>query len=130
MAIETIFFCPELFTNDSFWHLIHEAEKAQIELVQLSESAYSKCAYREGPDGLMALAKMISMPVEALRLPNNPLLLVVERVEKPGNIGALLRTADAVVQTRLFFATRSRIFTIPTRYVLHKGLLFSSHSCD
>jgi TrmH family RNA methyltransferase len=65
------------------------------ELVEVSETAFAKVAYRESSDGLIALAIPVARKLDDLELPPDPLLLVIEAVEKPGNLGAVMRTADA-----------------------------------
>ena len=61
---------------------------------QVSERVFSKISYRENPDGILAVGPLVSKKLGDLELPENPLILVAEGVEKPGNLGALLRTAD------------------------------------
>jgi TrmH family RNA methyltransferase len=67
----------------------------EIELFVLSDDLYSKSAYRETSNGMIALVKTETLKLSELNLPEAPLLLIVSGVEKPGNIGAILRTADA-----------------------------------
>lgn len=65
------------------------------QLYEIGREVFDRIAYREGSDGLLAIAKAKPLELEALRLTDTPLVLVAEAPEKPGNIGALLRTADA-----------------------------------
>lgn len=69
--------------------------KDTVALTSLSAEVYQKVAYRAGTEGVIAFAKAETSSIELLRLPTNPLILIAEAPEKPGNIGALLRTADA-----------------------------------
>lgn len=64
-------------------------------ITEIGEKVFSKIAYRETSDGLIAVAEFPDLTFENIRLPDNPLILVVESVEKPGNLGAILRTVDA-----------------------------------
>jgi len=59
-----------------------------------SEEVMAKISYRENPDGVLAVGPLVGKKLSDLELPENPLILVAEGVEKPGNLGALLRTAD------------------------------------
>ena len=61
----------------------------------VSDDVYSKMAYREGTEGVVAVMKGKNHSLEQLTLSDNPLIIVLESVEKPGNLGAVLRTADA-----------------------------------
>jgi TrmH family RNA methyltransferase len=62
---------------------------------EVSEEVYAKIAMREGTEGVIAEVRMPERRLEDLPLPRNPLVVVLERVEKPGNLGAVLRSADA-----------------------------------
>jgi TrmH family RNA methyltransferase len=94
-TIETIYYCPECFPSDQHETFINEIRHARKQtLVRISEDACSKAAYREGPDGIIAVAKQQSHSFHSLDLPTTPLLLVLEGIEKPGNLGAILRSAD------------------------------------
>ncbi len=93
--VETIYYCPECFPSDAHETFIDETRRNNAQpLVRMSEDAFSKAAYREGPDGIIAIAKQQSHSIHELELPAAPLLLVLEGIEKPGNLGAILRSAD------------------------------------
>lgn len=67
-----------------------------VEIIEISKEVYQKLAYRDSTEGLIAVANSKPHDLENLKLPSeNPLILVAEAPEKPGNIGAILRTADA-----------------------------------
>ncbi|WP_291099416.1 MULTISPECIES: TrmH family RNA methyltransferase [unclassified Flavobacterium] len=89
--IETILFLPELISEVQITKLTNK----QIELIEISKDVYQKLAYRDTTEGILAIAKTKSLQLSDLELSENPLILVAEAPEKPGNIGALLRTADA-----------------------------------
>lgn len=128
VEVPTVFVCAELAGP------AHEAELQNLfagsgtERVAVSKAVFGKVAYREGSDGVLALARPPHHTLETLVLPENPLLLVLEAVEKPGNLGAILRTADAARATAVIVcdprtdlfnpnAIRSSIgcsFTVPT----------------
>ena len=88
--IETLLFCNDFF--DQSFNPFHFQSKDYIEI---SKEVYQKLAYRDTTEGILALAKTKSTLLAAIQLPKNPLILVLEAIEKPGNIGAMLRTADA-----------------------------------
>ena len=67
----------------------------QARVFEVSEEVYAKIAMREGTEGVIAEVRMPERRLEDLPLPRNPLVVVLERVEKPGNLGAVLRSADA-----------------------------------
>lgn len=89
--VETLLFCPELSGK---------AENLKIQIaehlkIEISKDVYQKIAYRDTTEGIIAIAKSKPLHLSDLKVGNNPLILVAEGLEKPGNLGALLRTADA-----------------------------------
>ena len=88
--METILFLPEIISEKETHNLSRTAE-----LIEISKEVYQKLAYRDTTEGILAVAKSKSLQLSDLKLSKNPLILVAEAPEKPGNIGALLRTADA-----------------------------------
>jgi len=92
--IETLLFQPNLIAEDKALNLLQE-QGTNTETIAVTTEVYQKLAYRETTEGLIAIAKSKSCTLNELSLPANPLVLVAEAPEKPGNIGALLRTADA-----------------------------------
>jgi TrmH family RNA methyltransferase len=62
---------------------------------EVSKEVYAKIAMREGTEGIMAEVRTPERKLADLELPENPLIVVLESVEKPGNLGAVLRSADA-----------------------------------
>jgi len=89
--IETILFNPELISETLRKKVTNEA----VELIEISKEVYQKLAYRDTTEGLLAVAKTKILSLSDLVLPQNPLVVVMEAIEKPGNIGAILRTCDA-----------------------------------
>lgn len=68
----------------------------KTELIEISQEIYQKIAYRESTEGIIALVKSKNLSLNTIQFKNiHPLILVLEGIEKPGNIGAMLRTADA-----------------------------------
>ena len=93
----TLYVCPELMLDAARQqHLVDDARASGSEIVTVARAAFEKVAYREGPDGFLAVVPSVQAHPRELDLPPHPLLLVAEGVEKPGNLGAMLRTADAV----------------------------------
>lgn len=68
---------------------------SKTEIIEISLPIFQKLAYRNSTEGIICLAQQKSHNLADLQLPENPLILVAEAPEKPGNIGAILRTADA-----------------------------------
>lgn len=93
--IQTIFFNAGIFSEEELYDQI-KGIPAKPELISVSKEVYQRIAYREKTEGILAIAETKTHSLETLELKSaNPLILVAEAPEKPGNIGALLRTADA-----------------------------------
>ncbi|RSK39387.1 TrmH family RNA methyltransferase [Mangrovimonas spongiae] len=91
-TIETVLFYPDLFSESEAKSL----ERNGIEIIEISQDVFQKLAHRSTTEGVIAVAKTKSHQLHDIILNNTtPLILVAEAPEKPGNIGALLRTADA-----------------------------------
>jgi RNA methyltransferase, TrmH family len=89
--IGNLFFCDEMITPSELESLGTDDKL----LVPVSKDVFDKIAMRENSGGVLAVAEQKTHRLEQIKLSKNPLLLIVESVEKPGNLGALLRTADA-----------------------------------
>ncbi|MCA0337318.1 MAG: RNA methyltransferase [Actinobacteria bacterium] len=92
----TLFHCRELMLDpERQERLVDELRARGVETISLSRAAFEKVAYREGPDGFLAVLPALGVTLEELDLPDRPFLLVAEGIEKPGNLGAMLRSAEA-----------------------------------
>ena len=89
--IGNLFFCDEIIGVDE----IPASLKDDKLLIPVSKEVFDKIAVREGTGGMIAVAEMRVHSLDQLTLSSNPLVLILEGVEKPGNLGAILRTADA-----------------------------------
>jgi TrmH family RNA methyltransferase len=90
-----LFVCPEMFQGANEGSLIEACEAAGAAVTECTAAVFAKMAYRERPEGLLAVAPQVRKHIADLRLPAAPLLVVAESVEKPGNLGTILRSADA-----------------------------------
>ncbi len=91
--IQSLLFCDEILPFLKVKELISNTDS--IEIIQISTEVYQKISHRKTTEGIIAIVKGKTLELSNLNIPENPLLLVAEAPEKPGNIGALLRTADA-----------------------------------
>ncbi|WP_272149552.1 TrmH family RNA methyltransferase [Tenacibaculum aiptasiae] len=90
--IETILFVPELFSEKS----LQEIQKHTTNCIEITKEVYQKLAYRDTTEGVIAVVKTKSFELNSIQFNTpTPLVLVLEGIEKPGNIGAMLRSADA-----------------------------------
>jgi TrmH family RNA methyltransferase len=93
-TITTLVICPAFLEDPEIRSLVHR-EISSFETVAVSPEVFNRLAYRKDMGGVIALAVMKRMLLHDIHLSSRPLLLVLESMEKPGNLGAVLRTADA-----------------------------------
>ncbi len=117
---ESVFTAPELASR--------QIAGLRAGTLTVSRTVFEKISYRDNPDGWLAIFPVPGLALKDLQLSANPLLLVAESVEKPGNLGAILRTADAVhadavlvcdgrtdlYNPNVVRASRGTLFTVPT----------------
>lgn len=100
--IKTLFTCPEICSEQDIEEISEKIlsqkplpGQCEPSLIEIPAALYEKVAYRGGTEGLIAEAVMAPASLEGLYLRENPLIVVLESVEKPGNLGAVLRSADS-----------------------------------
>lgn len=92
--IDTLFVCPDILDLTDETPLLRSyLDRASV--FEVSPAVYGRIAYREGTEGIIAEVVTPELTLAKLNLPENPLVMVLEAVEKPGNLGAVLRSADA-----------------------------------
>ena len=87
--LDSVFWCPEILPE------LPQELIGDVPVSELTAELYGKIAYRGGTEGLVARVKARPHTLEDLTLKDNPLIVVLESVEKPGNLGAVFRSADA-----------------------------------
>ena len=126
-TVDTVFVCPEIFGSHSGQGWDSAAVGATPRIVEVTPELYAKIAYRGGTEGIMAEVRVLQRGLQDLVLPDYPLIIVLESVEKPGNLGAVLRSADAagadavivcdpltdLFNPNLIRASLGGIFTVP-----------------
>lgn len=121
----TVFHCPEF--NRSRLPLSHFTPPTEV--IEVSRAVFEKIAYRENPDGWLAIAPALRRGLAELddlvSRAYNALLLVVAGVEKPGNLGAMLRTADAAGVTGLIVCDAATDLGNPNVVRASRGALFT-----
>lgn len=89
--IETLFYCPEFFLGTNEKELISKCNDCYL----CTKEVFAKISYRDRPDGLLGVAPKRHLKLADIKLKKNPFLLVAESIEKPGNLGTILRSCDA-----------------------------------
>lgn len=98
-APEAVYVCPPLFQGGNEAALVARARAAGARIIECAEAVFRKMAYRDRPEGLLAVGPQIRRRLEDLPEDGPGLWLVAEAIEKPGNLGSMLRSADAAGAT-------------------------------
>lgn len=127
--IDTLYICPELFLGENEGALIKEAQRKGAKVFSCTEAVFRKVSYRDRPDGLLALAGQTHLQLSDLsaivKKKAAPFLVVAEAIEKPGNLGTILRSSDAVGLDALIVCDRCTDIHNPNVVRASVGTLFT-----
>jgi TrmH family RNA methyltransferase len=122
--LSSLIFCPSLFRSAEERALLAKITRGGVESVEVSREVFERIAYREGVDGWLALVRAPSHALGAVRPRDPAFLVVVDAVEKPGNLGAILRTAEAAGVDALVSADSVTDWGNPNVVRASKGAVF------
>lgn len=128
--VAELYFVPELLKKRHAENLYKKIAKEGLykgeatKLFSCSAEVFAKISYRDNPDGILAIVPLVKRKLDELKLSKNPLLLVTEKIEKPGNLGALLRTADATGVEAVLVCDHSTDINNPNVIRAAMGTLF------
>lgn len=94
ITLKTLVVCEQLLSPEAKV-LLERVSGLQCEILPVNDVVFNHLVYRDDAHGVLALVAIQHKELSALHLPANPVILVLDGVEKPGNLGALFRTADA-----------------------------------
>jgi TrmH family RNA methyltransferase len=126
--LETLYFCLESLTDREGRELLAETAAAGgdgPEFVRLAGHVMQKVSYRDKPTGLLAVGAQRRLTLDDLVLPEQPLLVVVVGIEKPGNLGAILRAADGAGAHAVLLADGGTDLYNPNVLRTSRGALFA-----
>lgn len=123
---KAIFYCPELYLkNENEPALVEKCRALGAEYYECSSRCFEKIAYKERPDGLLMIGPHITVKLQDLKLPENALVIVTEAIEKPGNLGTILRSADAGKVAAVIVCDRTTDIHNPNVVRASTGTMFS-----
>lgn len=119
----TLFYCPELFLGENEPALLASIKAAKAQLITCTEQVFRKLSYRDRPDGLVGVVKQNPLKLSSLKDPS--FLVIAEAIEKPGNLGTILRSSDAVGVDGVIIADRCTDIYNPNVVRASVGTLFT-----
>lgn len=121
-----LFHCSDLMADPRLQrHLVEQVSGLGAEVFEVGRAAFERVAYRQGPDGFLAVVDGVSRTCADLTVPVDAFVLLCEGVEKPGNLGAMLRTADAAGLDAVIAADPVTDWGNPNLVRSSKGTVFS-----
>jgi RNA methyltransferase, TrmH family len=120
----SLYYCPALASQDGT-DLAERARELGAEVIRVSTPVFEKISYREGPDGWLAVVPAVNTSLAHVSLGPRPLVLACAGLEKPGNLGAILRTADAAGVAAVIAADPVTDWGNPNVVRASKGTVFS-----
>jgi TrmH family RNA methyltransferase len=124
------FVCQELCDSDEARAALSAAKAAGAELFEVTPYVYVKLQFGERDDGLVVVAQTPRRLLADLRVPPQPLVAVLERIEKPGNVGAILRSADAAGVDAVIVADPGTDLFNPNTIRASLGTVFGDNVCE
>ena len=119
------FICEPLLAGEDARAALDALESRRIPTTSTTETAFAKIAFGDRADGIVAVVRIPSLRLEDLGLPEEPLVVVIEGVEKPGNLGAVLRSADGAGADALIAASPRTDLLNPNAIRASAGTIFS-----
>lgn len=125
VEVRALYYSPSLVADASRLGLVDVLSARGVEVVRLGSTAFSRASYRESPDGWVAVVPNPASGLSELALSERPLVLVAESIEKPGNLGAMLRTAEAAGLDAVIAAAAVTDWGNPNVIRASKGTVFA-----
>ena len=125
IPIRETFYCREMFVGENNDTLLDTLRDAGSAIYECSANVLRKIAYRERPEGLIAIAEMKRKGLDEIPARPDGLYLVAETIEKPGNLGSILRSADAVGATAVIVCNKQTDIFNPNVIRASTGAIFS-----
>jgi len=125
-----VFVCRPLCQSHEARQVLAAISDCGAEVLDVPEPVFAKLAFGDRAEGVLGVAEMPRLTLDAIALPDDPLVAVLERVEKPGNLGAVLRSADGAGLTALILADGRTDLYNPNAVRTSLGTLFTMPVCS
>ena len=129
IRVEEIYFCPSLCSTTESRRLLAQLDELEMSIYEVTEAVFEKLSYGERTEGFVGVAIPPEVELDDLVLPENPLVAVVEGIEKPGNLGAILRSADGAGISAVILADQKTDLFNPNVIRASLGTVFTMPVC-
>jgi TrmH family RNA methyltransferase len=125
-----VFVCDSLCSSPECRRLLDELAQAEVPLVPTVEAVFARLAFGDRAEGIVAVARLPARRLEDLRLPDGSLIAILEGIEKPGNVGAVLRSADGAGVAAVIVAGGGTDLFNPNCIRASLGTIFTTPVCS
>ena len=123
--ISELFFCRAWWQGQNEESLVQRCRDGGAELLECTDAVFAKMSYRDRPEGLLAVAPQVRRTLDSLAPPADAMVIVAEAIEKPGNLGTILRSADAAGARAVIVCDRCTDINNPNVVRASIGTLFA-----
>ena len=123
--IDALFYCESFFQGENNAALLDRCQAVNAQLIRCPATVFKKMSYRDRPDGLIAIAPQVKHNLQDTKLPPAPFVVIAEAIEKPGNLGTILRSSDAAGVDAVIVCDRCTDINNPNVVRASVGTLFS-----
>jgi TrmH family RNA methyltransferase len=95
VTFDQLFYCEEMFLGSNEHSLLATCSAKNTCLIKTPPHVFQKLSYRDRPDGLLGVAQKMNRSLSTITVKKNPLIVIAEAIEKPGNLGTIIRSSDA-----------------------------------
>ena len=125
IAVSEFFYCPDYFIGENEYKLIDLYKERGARIIEVNKHVFQKMSYRDRPEGLLGVAPYFSKTLEDLELSDPPFLVVAQSIEKPGNLGTIIRSTDGTGADGLILCDRCTDLFNPNVITASTGICFA-----
>ncbi|NQZ56458.1 MAG: RNA methyltransferase [Lentisphaeraceae bacterium] len=125
ITVSEFYFCPDYFMGENEHSLIALYESRGAKSIEVSKDVFRKMSYRDRPEGLLGVAPYFSTELQDVKLNENPFLGVAQAIEKPGNLGTIIRSTDGTGADGLILCDRCTDLFNPNVITASTGISFA-----
>jgi TrmH family RNA methyltransferase len=127
--ITEIYFCPTFCHTSESRRLLEQLDEFAMDVYEVTGNVFEHLAFGERAEGFVGVAIPPESELDDLLLPENPLVAVVEGIEKPGNLGAIIRSADGAGVSAVILADQKTDIFNPNAIRASLGTVFTMPIC-
>lgn len=125
ISVAEFFFCPDYFIGGNEYKLIDLYKERGAHIIEVNKHVFQKMSYRDRPEGLLGVAPYFGKSLNDLELSDPPFLVVAQSIEKPGNLGTIIRSTDGTGADGLILCDRCTDLFNPNVITASTGICFA-----